>query len=174
MKQKRFYWVYCLCLFGVAFGFTSRQDQVTNLPVLESSQIELLCSEHGIVKYRLFTDKALRYESGDCAYPEGAYIEFYESSNKEVSMKGRADSVYFFAQRNIYEFRGDVEIKNFRDATQLNTELLYWNPEHEAFHTDKFVRLETEEELLTGEGLTAKQDLSYYVVFKPQGLLSVK
>ena len=144
------------------------------MPLLESSKVELLCSEQGIVKYRLFTDKTLRYENGDCAYPEGLHITFYDLDNQEAFVTGSANSVYFFAEKNIYEFRGDVELKNVRDMKQLNTEELYWSPEHELFYTDTFIRIETEGELLTGEGLTAKQDLSYYTISKPQGLLHVE
>ena len=172
MKNRRCFWCYFL-LIGAAFGFTSEQDLADNVPTLESYHVELLCSEQGVVKYRLVTEKALHYENGDRTYPEGVYIEFYES-NQKVSMTGRANSVYFFAKENIYEFRGDVELKNLRDKKQLNTEALYWSAEAEIFYTDKFIRIETEEELFTGEGLTAKQDLSYYTIFKPQGLLHIE
>ena len=172
MSNKHFFLVYCL--LGTTLGFTPEQDQVHDIPILESSHIELLCSEQGVVKYRLFTAKALRYENGDCTYPEGIHIEFYESNNKVVTVTGSANSVHFFAEKNIYEFRGDVELKNLRDMKQLNTEELHWSPEHEILYTDKFIRIETEEELLTGEGLTAKQDLSYYTIFKPQGRLNVE
>ncbi len=171
MKNKCCFWGYFF--LGTVLGFTSEQDQVHGLPTLESSHIELLCSEQGIVKYRLLTDKALHYENGDRTYPEGIYIEFYES-NKEVSLTGRANSVYFSAENNIYKFRGDVELKSLRDKRQLNTEELYWNTETETLYTDKFIRIEGEGELLTGEGLTAKQDFSYYAVGKPQGLFNVK
>ncbi|HAN49549.1 MAG TPA: LPS export ABC transporter periplasmic protein LptC [Amoebophilaceae bacterium] len=171
MKNKHCFWAYFF--FGIAFGFTPEKDRACGIPTLESSHIELLCSEHGVVKYRLFTDKALHYENGDRTYPEGIHIEFYES-NKEVSATGRANSGYFFAEKNVYAFRGDVELKSLRDTRQLNTEELHWSPETETFYTDKFIRIETEEELLTGAGLIAKQDLSYYNISKPQGLLNVK
>jgi len=171
MKDRHFFWVYFL--LGTAFGFTPEQDRVYGIPTLESSHIELLCSEQGVVKYRLFTEKALHYENGDRTYPEGVHIEFYES-NKKVSATGRANSVYFSAEKNVYAFRGDVELKSLRDKRQLNTEELHWSPDTETFYTDKFIRIETEEELLTGEGLTAKQDLSYYSISKLQGLLNVK
>jgi LPS export ABC transporter protein LptC len=171
MKNKRcFLGYFLLCTI---LGFTPEQDQAHGLPTLESSHIELLCSEQGIVKYRLFTDKALHYENGDRTYPEGTYIEFYES-NQAVSLTGRANSVYFSAKENVYKFIGDVELKSLRDKRQLNTEELYWSTETETLYTDKFIRIEAEDELLTGEGLTATQDLSHYAVGKPQGLVNVK
>jgi LPS export ABC transporter protein LptC len=172
MKDRRCFWFYFL-LIGAAFGFIPKQNITDNMPTMESHDVELLCSEQGVVKYRLVTEKALHYENGDRVYPEGVYIEFYDS-NQKVSVTGSANSVYFFAEENIYEFRGDVELKSLRDKKQLNTEALYWSAETETFYTDKFIRIETEEELLTGEGLTAKQDLSYYAISKPRGLLNVK
>jgi len=172
MKNWRL-WCVC-CLLGLSLGFTSEQGSTTAMPLLESSKVELLCSEQGIIKYRLFTDKTLHYENGDRAYPEGLHVTFYDPDNQEVFVTGSAHSVYFFNEKNIYEFRGDVELKNLRDMKQLNTEELCWSPEHELFYTDTFIRIETKEELLTGEGLTAKQDLSHYTIFKPQGLLHVE
>ncbi|MFM2428279.1 MAG: hypothetical protein RL012_163 [Bacteroidota bacterium] len=171
MRNRQLFWVYFL--LGPAFGFTAEQDRAYGVPILESSHIELLCSEQGVTKYRLFTEKALHYENGDRTYPEGVHIEFYDS-NRKVSATGRANSVHFFAEKNVYACRGDVELKSLRDKRQLNTEELHWSPETETFYTDKFIRIETEEELLTGEGLTAKQDLSYYSISKMRGLLHVK
>jgi LPS export ABC transporter protein LptC len=171
MKDGRCFWLYFL--LGTVFGFIPEQDRAHAIPTLESSHIELLCSEQGFVRYKLFTEKALHYANGDRTYPEGMSIEFYES-NKKVSATGRANSVYFFAEKNVYAFRGDVELKSLHDKRQLNTEELHWSPETETLYTDKFIRIETEEELLTGEGLTAKQDLSYYSISKVQGLLNVK
>jgi LPS export ABC transporter protein LptC len=159
--------------FGIILGFTPEQDRVRGLPTLEASHFELLCSEQGVVKYRLFADKALHYENGDRVYPEETRIEFY-ASNQEVSLTGRANSVHFSAEKNIYKFRGDVELRSLRDRRQLNTEELHWNTETKTLYTDKFIRIEAADELLTGEGLVARQDLSYYAIGKPQGLVNAK
>jgi LPS export ABC transporter protein LptC len=171
MKNKYHFWG--VALLGIISGFTSEQDQGHGVPILESSHLELLCSEQGEVKYRLFADKALHYENGDRVYPEETRVEFY-ASGQEVSLTGRANSVYFSAEQNIYQFRGDVELKNLRDHRQLNTEELHWNTETQTLYTDKLIRIETADELLTGEGLVARQDLSYYAIGKPQGLFDVK
>ena len=161
-------------LLGTGFGFTPEQVPPYEGPTLESTQLETIYSAQGIVKFRLLTDQALHYENGDRSYPEGMYIEFFQA-DKRISAQGRAHSVYFFAEKNSYKFRGDVELKSLQEKRQLNTEELHWSPETGTFDTDKFIRIETEDgEVLTGEGLTAKQDLSYYHITKPQGILKVK
>ncbi len=164
-------------VFLLALSFSnslaSEGEQPYDGPILTFTQLETIYSEQGVVKFKMRTAKALHYENGDRRYPEGAQIVFYET-DKSISVAARANSVYYFAEKDVYEFRGDVEIKSLSKKVQLNTEELHLIPSTETFYTDKFIRIETKEEVLTGEGMTAKQDLSYYSVTKPQGVLSVK
>ena len=171
MLDKCCFWIYLFLGVILALGLTSEPEQ--DSPVLESSHVEINYSEQGITKYKLSTDKVLHYASGDRIYPEGMQITLY-APNKEITLVGRANYVYFFARYNVYAFKGDVAVTNFQDKKQLNTEELYWNTEQETVYTDKYVKIETAaEEILTGTGLTAKQDLSYYTIFKLQGQLQV-
>ncbi len=160
-------------LLGASFSFTAEQVQPYDGPTLVATQLTTIYSDHGIVKFRLFTDQVMYYANGDKVYPQGMDIEFFQS-DQEVSATGRANSVYFFVEKNVYEFRGDVELKSVREKKQLNTEELHWSPEIETLYTDKFIRIEIEDKVLTGEGLNAKQDLSHYRIVKPQGILNVK
>lgn len=160
-------------LIGILLAFTPEQGSTDNVPTLESSHVELLCSEQGHVKYKLFAEKAIFYENGDKNYPEGIHITFYEA-DQTISALGSASSVYFSAESMIYELRGNVELKRLKDALQFNTEMLYWNPETETLYTDTLIRIETKEESLTGEGLLAKQDLSYYTITKPKGFVQIQ
>ena len=171
MSNKCFFWI-CM-LLGISFGFTPEQVPPYEGPTLVSTQLTTIYSDQGIIKYKLFTDEALHYENGDRYYPQGMYIDLFQS-DQQASAKGRANSVYFFAKKNIYEFRGDVELKSLREKKQLHTEVLHWSPETETFYTDTFVRIEIEDEVLTGEGLSAKQDLSSYRIAKPQGVFNIK
>ena len=60
-------------------------------------------------------------------------------------------------------------LKNAESGETLHTEQLYWNPKDGKVFTDKFVRIENGDEILTGIGLTANQDFSSYVIKEPQG-----
>ena len=169
-RHKHYLWIYML--LSTSLGFTPEQAQPHDEPTMISTQLQITGSTQGIVKFRLFTDKALQYANGDRVYPEGVRVEFLED-DKTVAAIGRANAVYFFAEKNVYEFRGDVELKSLREEKQLNTEELHWNPETETIHTEKFIRIETEDQVLTGEGLSAHQDLSDYYIAKPQGLSNI-
>ena len=160
-------------LINTLLGFTPEQSSTHNVPTLESSHVELLCSEQGHVKYKLFAEKAIFYENGDRHYPEGVHITFYEN-DQTISALGSASSVYFSAKRMVYELKGDVALNRLKDSLQFNTKMLYWNPETETLYTDTLIRIETKEASLTGAGLLAKQDLSYYTITQPKGVVQVQ
>ncbi|XWN34782.1 MAG: LPS export ABC transporter periplasmic protein LptC [Roseivirga sp.] len=172
------YYFFTPLLLSLVFGFANEEGPLYEGPALESTQLETICSENGVVKYIFTTKKALHYENGDKAYPEGVHLSFYQadqekSTELKISVTGRANSAYYWSEKKVYEFRGDVEIKSLREKKQLNTDMLYFDPETDTFYTDKFIRIETEHDMLTGEGLTAKRDLSHYSVPKPQGNFNV-
>src|SRR5690606_41136095 len=68
----------------------------------------------------------------------------------------------------IYKATGDVEVNSYEKDQKLNTEELFWRRDKGEIYTDKFVRIETAEEILLGEGLTATQDFSSYKILKPR------
>ena len=171
MRKKHFF-LTCM-LVGLCLGATTEPTQLEDEPILESTQLETFYSEEGIIKYKMRAEKMLQYENEDRSFPEGLYVEFFEA-DKQIAWTVRANSVHFSAEEHVYELRGDVELKSLREKRQLNTEELYWDTETKEVYTDKFIRIESENGMLTGQGLTASQDLSQYHTSKPQGLLNVQ
>jgi LPS export ABC transporter protein LptC len=147
-------------------------EPAKNLPVVEGTQLEVLYSVEGKVVGKITTPKRLQYRNGDEVYPDGIHVEYYDE-HKTIVGELRANTVYHYVSNKQWELKGDVEIKRFQDEKniQLNTEEAYWNVEDEKIYTDKFVRIETNTELLLGYGLQAKQDLSLYSIQMPQGFV---
>ncbi len=133
----------------------------------------MIYSDKGKVEWRLLAKKAQYYQNGDKAYPEGICLEFYDAE-QNITITASAQSAYYFSEEDLYQFTGDVEVRNSNNHQQLNTEEIQWNPQTETFRTNKFVRIENKCELLTGEGLVAKKDLSHYEILAPQGVMYVK
>ena len=67
-----------------------------------------------------------------------------------------------------------VEVKNIRKKEQLNTEELFWKPKDQKIYTEKFLTIRQEDQILSGEGLDAAQDLSRYKITKPTGVINLK
>jgi LPS export ABC transporter protein LptC len=81
----------------------------------------------------------------------------------------RANNAYFFKKEEQWRGRDNVEVKNIAKNEQLNTEELFWKPNAKTIFTEKFVTIKQQGDVIYGEGLEAKQDLSDYLIKKPVG-----
>ena len=68
---------------------------------------------------------------------------------------------------------GNVKLESIQKHQKLTTEELFWNRKDKQVYTDKFVIIETGEDVLHGQGLTAAQDFSTYRILKPTGELGL-
>jgi LPS export ABC transporter protein LptC len=173
--NKRFITIFLFfTLLGSNNFAKEEQQQDEDMPLIETIDMEVLYSEEGIVVAKMTTAKRLQYENGDSIYPLGIYVECYDKE-KKLTATLRANTVYQYADEDIWELKGDVEIKGYQEGKQrqLNTEELYWDLKNKQIYTSKFVRFETENELLTGYGFNSRQDLTYYTITAPQGFVNV-
>lgn len=142
-------------------------------PISEAEKVELYYTENDKVKVKMLADVLFEFQNGDREFPKGIYMEFFkEDGSLESTLK--ANHAYFFKQENQWRGRGNVEVKNLQKKEQLNTEELFWKPADKKIFTEKFVTIRLEGDVLYGEGLDAKQDLSDYVIRKPTGEINVK
>jgi LPS export ABC transporter protein LptC len=136
-------------------------------PLLEVDSVTTLWSDSAVVRIKLIAKKQYEYEGGDRSFPDGVYIEFFDKDGNRTSSL-RADRGYFTKTDNLYKADGDVEVINFENNEKLNTEELFWKPDDKKIYTDKFVKIETDGQLVTGDGLTANQDFSNYKIINPK------
>ena len=141
------------------------------LQILEN--VELYYTEDNMVKVKMIAAMVYEYENGDREFPKGIYLEFYDETGKLESTL-RANEAYFFKKENQWRGRGKVEVKNLAKNEQLNTEELFWKPAEEKIFTDKFVTIRQQSDVIYGQGLEAKQDMSDYVIKKPEGEFAVE
>ena len=136
-------------------------------PILEVDGMETIFSDSAKMKVRLKATKELDFENGDKEFPEGVFIEFYEDGKMTTTLE--ANIGYYNKKEDLYTGVGDVIVKNSEEKQQLNTEELHWKPKDETIFTEKFVRIESGNEILLGEGLVAHQDFKTYTIIKPTG-----
>ncbi len=141
-------------------------------PARIAENIETFYSEGTQVKVKMVAAKMFEFETGDREFPEGIYLEFYdEEGNLESTL--RANEAHYFKKEQQWRGRGKVEVKNLEKNEQLNTEELFWKPGEEKIFTEKFVTIRQQSDVIYGQGLEAKQDMSDYVIKKPEGEFAV-
>lgn len=148
------------------------QPQEYTGPLQEAEQVELLYTENTLIKVKMRAPVLYEFKTGDREFPKGLNLEFYDEFGK-LSSTMRADHAYYFKSEDKWRARGNVEIINQEKKEQLNTEELFWFPTKENIFTEKFVTIRMEQEVMYGEGLTAKQDMSSYEITDPHGSFSV-
>ena len=146
-------------------------------PQRKAENVELYYSEKGVVKVKMVAAEVHEFmtgeKMGDREFPKGIYLEFYNEFGKLESTL-RANHAYYFRKEDQWRGRGKVEVKNIEKNEQLNTEELFWKPDQETIFTDKFVTIRQQGDVIYGEGLTAKQDMSDYSIKKPVGEFEVE
>lgn len=141
--------------------------------IQQAEDMVLYHSENAVVKNKLVTSKFLEYANGDREFPEGLFFEFYDEYGKITSTL-KANEAYYFKEEDRWRGRGDVEVKNIEQNQKLESEELFWKPKDEQISTEKFVTITLPDKILYGEGLTAKQDFSSYLIKKPQGTFDIE
>jgi LPS export ABC transporter protein LptC len=162
-----FFWI-LLALFN-AHLCIALEDSPPSLEI-ECNDIEIFYSEKGIVKYKLEAKDVTRLKDESIQLPNGGTLICYDNEGK-VEFKAHANGAQATADSKIWDFEGDVYIET--NNTRLSTDKLHWNRNDEMLSTNDFVEVRNDDSLLVGEGMLAKQDLSYFKIIKPRGSMKV-
>lgn len=149
------------------------QIQIYEGPLREAEGVELDYSENDMVTVKMRAEAVFEFQNGDREFPKGLYLEFYDEFGK-LSSTLRADHAFYVKEEDRWRARGKVEVINKLKNEQLNTEELFWEPAKEKIYTDSFVTIRQQNDVLYGQGLEAKQDMSSYTIKKPQGEIEIK
>jgi len=176
MHRKNIFFLCMMVLFATTSCKETKKVKVSKPykgPSMVVYQLEALLTDSAQPKILMKAPRQIEYENGDRLFPDGVNIEFFGEKNKQSSVltarKGK-----FNRERNIYTVTDNVVILNKEEGKKLNTEELHWNPDKKLIYTDKFVRIETAEELLTGTGLESSEDFDNYKILKVKGIFPMK
>ena len=149
-------------------------DNRDSLPVMATYKVTTLISDSGVTRYRVNTDEWLMYDKkipSYWAFEKGIYLEQFDSLlNVDASIK--ADTAYFYDREKLWKLIGHVDIKNLK-GERFNTELLYWNQATQRVYSDKFIRIEQPDRIITGHGFDSNQQMTNYVIHNMEGIFYV-
>ena len=145
-----------------------------SLPMMETDGVVTYVSDSGVTRYRVDTEEWLvfdRKKPSYWAFEKGVYLEQFDSlMNVDASIK--ADAAYYFDKQKLWKLIGHVDIKN-RKGERFNTELLYWNQATEKVYSDRFIRIEQPDRIITGLGFDSNQQMTIYEIKNIEGIFYV-
>ena len=145
-----------------------------SLPSMATLGVVTYISDSGVTRYRMEAEEWLMYDRKSPSYwafEKGVYLEQLESLfNVDASIK--ADTAYFYDKQKLWKLMGNVDIKN-RKGERFNTELLYWNQATEKVYSDRFIRIEQPDRIITGYGFDSNQQMTIYQIRHMGGIFYV-
>lgn len=168
---------------GVAFLLFSCENNIEkikafsspeNLPVVEASNFETMFTDSGEVRFFLKTPKLLRFEGEGKPYvefPEGIELVKYDE-NQNIISSITANYAKQFEKEEKWEAKNNVVATNAQGDT-LKTEHLIWEEKEEKIHTEEFVRIIREDQIITGIGFQSDQSLQNWRIKNPKGTIYI-
>jgi LPS export ABC transporter protein LptC len=172
------------CQEETAANETVDPAQAEQASGVESFGVEYYFSDSARVSAQLFAahvterEKAeVEPESGPTEKKEtvhyldgGVKLNFLNQAGKSHSSITSEEAV-FQRKKGIAQLKGNVIMTNYKKES-MYTEELWWDQEKDSVFTDKFVRIETPDKVITGsKGLRSNTDFTAYTIYGIQGEL---
>lgn len=146
-----------------------------SLPSMKSLGVTTLVSDSGITRYKIITEEWEIYDKKNppyWAFEKGVYLEKFDSLfHIDASIK--ADTAYYYEKKKLWELRGNVHIRSQR-GDKFDTQLLFWDEKKEKVYSDKFIRIEQEDKVITGYGFESNQQMTEYQIYNNTGIFTVE
>ena len=145
-----------------------------SLPVMDTHDVTTLISDSGVTRYRITTPRWLVFDRKQppyWAFEQGIYLEKFDTLFQvEASIK--SDTAYYYNKEELLKLMGHVDIKNLK-GERFNTELLYWDQRKKKIYSDRFIRIEQPDRIITGHGFESNQEMTIYTIHQTEGIFYV-
>lgn len=142
---------------------------------LKTTEVATLISDSGITRYRINAKEWLMFGKAKEPYwyfPEGIYVEKFDTLFRtEASIK--ADTAYNYEKKKLWKLVGNVKVESLEGKT-FETSLLFWDQGLAKIYSDKYIRIEEADKIITGIGFESNQDMTQYKIFNSTGIFPVK
>jgi len=154
-------------LAGCNADNTSKSNQIslmdtTARPDSEVRNARIYLYDEGRVTTEIFSTEIHKFDELDSTMGYQLEIDFFDTTGAVMS-EVVGDSGIIREQTGYLSIFGNVVVVT-EDNTKLETDYLYWNTTTDKIYTDAFVRITSEDGVLTGWGLEADQRLSSYQI----------
>lgn len=147
----------------------------TTLFTQEGTNVTVRYTDSGNLKATIFAPQLIGYrKEGNeiIKMPKGVRGDFFNEKGERESYLTAEKGISYQTQK-ITEVMQNVVVVNNK-GERLNTEKLIWDQKKQVIYTDKFVRITTATEILTGDGMRSSQDFSNWVITKPRGRIAIQ
>jgi LPS export ABC transporter protein LptC len=162
----------CSDLDTSAYRRKRSQDSMVTREFAEKVTIEY--TDSGRLRARIFSPILVAVKQKSHPYLEmrkGLKVDFYEQ-NGDIQSYLTAEYAISYPEENRVIVRNNVEILNVK-GEMLNTEELKWDQKRGKIYTDRFVKITTPDQIITGQGLESNQSFTDWEILNVSGTINV-
>lgn len=146
-----------------------------SLPSMQTRGVSSLVSDSGVIRYKILAEEWLVYDKRNpskWAFEKGIFLEKFNDS-MQVDAKIKADTAYYYDKQKLWDLRGHVSVRNQR-GEKFDTYQLFWNQNTQQVYSEKFIRIQQEDKVITGYGFKSNQQFTDYVIHNTAGIFPVE
>lgn len=146
-----------------------------SIPDMRTTGVQTFISDSGLIRYKIITSEWLVYSRIDSpywAFKKGIYLEKFDTLFR-VDASIKADTAYYYDRKKLWELRSNVHIRS-QKGDKFDTQLLYWDQGKERIYSDRYIRIEQVDKVLTGYGFESNQQMTEYQIFNNTGIFTVE
>ncbi len=141
---------------------------------MKATEVNSLVSDSGLTRYRLNAKEWLVFDKAKEPYwyfPEGIYVEKFDTLfQAEASIK--ADTAFYYSKQELWRLVGNVKVESLQ-GEKFDTSELFWNQKEGKVYSDKYIKIEQEDKVITGVGFESNQEMTQYKIFNSKGTFPV-
>ncbi len=130
-------------------------------PSASSRDFESIVADSGKITLILTTPLVEKYDNSEEPYTEfseGINVDFYDGK-EYVTGSVTAKYARYTEKTKLWELKDSVVVLNEKND-KLETELLFWDQEKDLIHTDRFVKITNEDQIVMGTGFESDSKLA--------------
>lgn len=101
------------------------------------------------------------------AFEKGLFLEKF-NPDFHVEAFITCDTAYFFYEKNLWELRSRVFVKNL-NGTTFRTTLLYWDQSSHVVYSPAYMEIDGENEALSGYDFRSNEQMTDYLIHSSKG-----
>jgi LPS export ABC transporter protein LptC len=151
-----------------------KKSDILSLPALTVKYFETVYTDSAKLKLVLSASLMERYTNSKQPYSEfrnGIKVLFYDG-NKEPVASFTSKYARLSEDTSIWELKDSVVAVNEKNE-RLETELLFWDQKKELVHTDRAVRITSEDEIVLGIGLESNPRFTNWWIKNVSATISI-
>ncbi len=133
-------------------------------------------TDSGKYRYEFSTPELQQFDNVEEPYtdfPGGLTFRTYAADGVTLSSRITCKNAKYFKQKNLWELNNDVEGLS-QKGDLINTEQMFWNTADHKIYSEKFVKITTKGQMITGVGFESDDQLSRYIIKHPGGEIDVE